>query len=72
MDERSEFDSAEARRILGDRIEAGRRAGNGADLGDALAQLGQIERREGNRDAAIALYRRLHRLFFKLDLFHLL
>ena len=57
MDERSEFDSAEARRILGDRIEAGRWAGNGADLGDALAQLGQIERREGNRDAAIALYR---------------
>jgi len=56
MDDRSEPDSAKARRILTDRIEAGRRARNGADLGDALAQLSQIERREGNRDAAIALY----------------
>jgi tetratricopeptide (TPR) repeat protein len=56
MDDRNEPDTGEARRILSDRIEAGRRAGNGADLGDALAQLGQIERREGNADVAIALY----------------
>jgi tetratricopeptide (TPR) repeat protein len=56
MDGRNEPDSAEARRILRDGIQAGRRAGNWADLGDALAQLGRIERSEGNADAAIALY----------------
>jgi tetratricopeptide (TPR) repeat protein len=57
MDDPNEPDSAEARRILSDRIEAGRRPGNGADPGDALARLGQLERNEGNTDAAIALYR---------------
>jgi tetratricopeptide (TPR) repeat protein len=46
----------EARRLLTDRIEAARRAGDGADLGDALARLGQLERGEGNADIAIALY----------------
>jgi tetratricopeptide (TPR) repeat protein len=56
MGDTDESNSAEARRILRDRIEAGRRARKGADLGDALAQLGQIERREGDADAAIALY----------------
>src|SRR4051794_1778595 len=56
MDGRNEPDSGEARRLLLDRIEAGRQAGKGADLGDALAQLGQVERCEGNADAAIALY----------------
>jgi tetratricopeptide (TPR) repeat protein len=53
---RANGDPALARLILTDTIEAERQAGNGADLGDALARLGRIERDEGHKEAAIALY----------------
>ena len=53
---RLDGDAALARKILTDTIAAECQAGAGANLGDALARLGRIERDEGNIDAAVALY----------------